>query len=72
MLAGIAPGSHVYFVHSYYVVPTDPSVVVAASHHGSEFVAMIAKGNLAATQFHPEKSQKIGLQLLKNFAEIGQ
>ena len=71
VLTGIAPGSHVYFVHSYYVVPTDASVIAATSNHGSEFVAMIAKGNLAATQFHPEKSQKIGLHLLKNFAEMG-
>ena len=70
VLTGIAPGSHVYFVHSYHVVPTDPSVIAATSQHGNEFVAMIAKGNLAATQFHPEKSQKIGLQLLKNFAEM--
>jgi len=71
MLSGIAPGSHVYFVHSYHVVPSDPSLIAATSHHGSEFVAMIAKGNLTATQFHPEKSQKVGLQLLKNFAEMG-
>ncbi len=72
MLAGIAPGSHVYFVHSYYIVPTDSTVIAATSHHGSEFVAMIAQGNLAATQFHPEKSQKVGLQLLQNFAAMGQ
>lgn len=71
MLSGITPGSHVYFVHSYHVVPSDPSLIAATSHHGSEFVAMIAKGNLTATQFHPEKSQKVGLQLLKNFAEMG-
>lgn len=71
MLSGVAPGSHVYFVHSYHVVPSDPSLIAATSHHGSEFVAMIAKGNLTATQFHPEKSQKVGLQLLKNFAEMG-
>jgi imidazole glycerol-phosphate synthase subunit HisH len=70
ILNGIAPGSHVYFVHSYHVVPHDPSVIAATSNHGGEFVAMIAKGNLTATQFHPEKSQKVGLQLLKNFAGL--
>ena len=68
ILKDVAPGSHVYFVHSYHVVPTDPSVIAATSDHGGPFVAMIAKGNLTATQFHPEKSQKVGLQLLKNFA----
>lgn len=70
MLSGIAPGAHVYFVHSYHVVPTDRSVIAATSDHGGEFVAMIARDNLAATQFHPEKSQKIGLQLLDNFARM--
>ena len=68
VLQGIEAGAHVYFVHSYHVVPTDRSVVAATSDHGGEFVAMIARGNLAATQFHPEKSQKVGLQLLQNFA----
>ncbi len=70
ILKNITPGSHVYFVHSYHVVPQDSSIIAATSNHGSEFVAMIARGNLTATQFHPEKSQKIGLQLLKNFAEM--
>ena len=70
ILKDVAPGSHVYFVHSYHVVPTDPRVIAATSDHGGPFVAMIAKGNLTATQFHPEKSQKVGLQLLKNFAGL--
>lgn len=70
ILDGIAPGAHVYFVHSYHVVPTDPSMIAATSDHGGSFVAMIAQGNLIATQFHPEKSQKVGLQLLKNFAGL--
>lgn len=65
---GVEPGAHVYFVHSYYVVPDDSSVVAATSDHGGPFVAAIARGNLTATQFHPEKSQKVGLQLLNNFA----
>lgn len=71
VLTGITPGSHVYFVHSYHVVPNDRSVVAATSDHGGEFVAMIALGNLVATQFHPEKSQKVGLRLLENFASAG-
>lgn len=68
LFQGVAAGSHVYFVHSYHVVPTDSSVIAATSDHGGPFVAAIARGNLVATQFHPEKSQKVGLQLLKNFA----
>lgn len=70
ILTGIDPGSHVYFVHSYHVVPTDPAVIAATCDHGGPFVAMIAQGNLTATQFHPEKSQAVGLQLLKNFAGL--
>ena len=70
VLKDIAPGSHFYFVHSYHVVPQDPGLIAATSHHGGDFVAMIALGNLTAAQFHPEKSQKVGLQLLKNFAEM--
>ena len=70
VLKDIAPGSHFYFVHSYHVVPQDSNLIAATSNHGGEFVAMIARGNLTAAQFHPEKSQKVGLQLLKNFAEM--
>lgn len=67
---GISDGSNVYFVHSYYVRPDDPSVVAATCSYGLEFCAAIRKDNVMATQFHPEKSQGIGLQMLKNFAEI--
>jgi len=70
LLNGLPEPASVYFVHSYYVVPRDPDVVAARSHHGVDFTAMIARGNLFATQFHPEKSQKVGLKLLSNFAEI--
>ncbi len=62
--------AHFYFVHSYQVVPTDTSIVIAESDHGGPFVAAIGRGNLWATQFHPEKSQKHGLQLLANFAAM--
>ena len=67
---GIADGSNVYFVHSYYVKPDDSTVVAATCNYGLEFCAAIRKDNVMATQFHPEKSQGIGLQMLKNFAEM--
>ncbi|MDD2500628.1 MAG: imidazole glycerol phosphate synthase subunit HisH [Geobacter sp.] len=67
---GIHDNSNVYFVHSYYVKPDDTSVVAATCSYGLEFCAAIRKDNLMATQFHPEKSQGIGLQMLKNFAEL--
>jgi glutamine amidotransferase len=70
LLAGIPPGAHVYFVHSYHVVPRDDSAIAARAFHGGPFVAMIARDNLFATQFHPEKSQRIGLKLLENFARL--
>lgn len=67
---GIAEGSDVYFVHSYYVQPDDPAVVAATCTYGQEFCAAIRRDNLVATQFHPEKSQAVGLAMLKNFAEM--
>jgi glutamine amidotransferase len=70
LFEGIANGSSVYFVHSYYVVPSDESVVAARSEHGGPFVAAVARENLFATQFHPEKSQTVGLRLLQNFASL--
>lgn len=63
----IDDGAHVYFVHSYHVVPTDPRVVVMSSEHGERFCAAIRKDNIFAVQFHPEKSQKVGLALLERF-----
>jgi len=66
----IPNGAYMYFVHSYYVKPEDESVIATTTNYGINFTSMIAKGNLFATQFHPEKSQKIGLQLLKNFGGI--
>ncbi len=67
---GVPEGSSVYFVHSYYVVPEDQSVIAARTEHGTRFVSAIARRNLFATQFHPEKSQSVGLRLLKNFASL--
>jgi glutamine amidotransferase len=70
LFTAIPPASYFYFVHSYYVVPDDESVVVGRSEYGPTFASVIQSGNMFATQFHPEKSQKVGLQLLKNFAEL--
>lgn len=65
---GIESGSNVYFVHSYYVKPDDSSVIATTTDYGIEFCSSIWKDNVVATQFHPEKSQGIGLRILKNFA----
>lgn len=70
LLEGIREGGHVYFVHSYHVSPKNDSVVATWTTHGERFVSMIAQGNLYATQFHPEKSQRVGLRLLENFARL--
>ena len=62
-----ANGLHAYFVHSYHYVPEDRSAVLAETNYGGPVTAMIAKGNVAGTQFHPEKSQALGLALIANF-----
>jgi glutamine amidotransferase len=64
---GIREGEFFYFVHSYYCAPDDESVVATKTPYGIDFVSSIKKGNLFACQFHPEKSQKVGLQVLQNF-----
>ncbi len=69
MLAGVADGAHVYFDHSYHAVPADPAIVALDSDHGIPITAAIRKDNLFACQFHPEKSQTVGLQILRNFVE---
>jgi len=70
LFEGIADGSNVYFVHSYYVKPEDESVVAASTNYGIDFCAAIWRDNIMATQFHPEKSQDKGLAMLKNFASM--
>jgi len=70
LMEGLKSGQHFYFVHSYYVVPADPEVSFGRCAYGHEFTAMIWRGNLFATQFHPEKSQAAGLTILKNFATL--
>jgi len=70
MLRGIPSGSYFYFVHSYYVVPDDPSVIACRTSYGIEFASGVGAGNLLAVQFHPEKSQVAGLALLSNFGNM--
>jgi glutamine amidotransferase len=69
-LDGISSGDYVYFVHSYYVVPKNPELVATTTDYGSPFVSSIATDHLFATQFHPEKSQEIGLRILSNFGAL--
>jgi glutamine amidotransferase len=69
-LAGIADGSHFYFVHSYVVEPVDSSAVVATTEHGLLFPSVVARDNLIATQFHPEKSAADGLAIYANFGRV--
>ena len=67
---GIEDGEYFYFVHSYHVVPRDEGVISSLTDYGTDFVSAIEKDNLWAVQFHPEKSQKKGLQILRNFLEF--
>ncbi len=68
-LRGIADGAYAYFVHSYYVETDDPALVASTTPYGVSFVSSVARGSLFATQFHPEKSQDVGLKMLANFVE---
>ncbi|EAT16562.1 imidazole glycerol phosphate synthase subunit HisH [Desulfuromonas acetoxidans] len=70
LFKGVAQDSFVYFVHSYYVQPEDSTVVAATTDYGIEFCSAICRDNVMATQFHPEKSQQVGLTMLKNFGEL--
>ena len=67
LLAGLAPGAHAYFVHSYHLRLTQDADLVASTDYGGALAAVVARGNLAGTQFHPEKSQAAGLRLIGNF-----
>lgn len=70
LLKGIADGSYFYFVHSYYVAPADAGIVSTLTDYDGEFCSMIWSDNIFATQFHPEKSQKKGLHIFKNFVNL--
>lgn len=70
VLDEVDDGDHFYFVHSHYVRPADPDVVAMTCDYGETFVAAVAKNGLLATQFHPEKSQGVGLKLMKGFLSM--
>ena len=66
----IKDGSFVYFAHSYYPMPKEQAVIAATCDYGNEFTAAVSKNNLYGVQFHPEKSQKVGLKILENFVKL--
>lgn len=70
LFQGIPDKSYFYFVNSYYCVPEDESIVLAVSKYGEEFPSIVGKDNIIATQFHPEKSGKVGFRFLKNFTKV--
>ncbi len=67
---GIDPGSYVYFVHSFFPRPEDPSLIATETDYGDTYASSVWRGNIFATQFHPEKSQRVGLRILANFVGI--
>jgi imidazole glycerol-phosphate synthase subunit HisH len=69
---GIDEGGYVYFVHSFYPEPADPNIIASETTYGEPFASAVWKDNVYATQFHPEKSQKVGLQILKNFISLAE
>ncbi len=68
VLAGVPEGADVYFVHSYFAVPRDAGIIAAETDHGGLFTSAIWHENVFATQFHPEKSQQVGLEIIRGFA----
>lgn len=69
-LEGVSSGDYVYFVHSFYVVPDDSLIIATTTDYGESFVSSIATESLFACQFHPEKSQELGLRILANFGRF--
>lgn len=69
LLAGLGPDPHAYFTHSYAFTPQDPADIAATTDYGAPFTSAVARGNIFGTQFHPEMSQRVGLQLLANFLQ---
>jgi glutamine amidotransferase len=72
LLRGLSMGSYAYFVHSYYVTPRDEAVVLATTDYGLDYASVVACGKVFGVQFHPEKSQEVGLRILGNFLGIVQ
>lgn len=69
LFQGVEPSANVYFCHSYFVVPEEKTVTASVTGYGIEFTSSVWRGNLFGVQFHPEKSQKVGLRILRNFSE---
>jgi glutamine amidotransferase len=70
LLAGLDQGNYVYFNHGYYCVPQNTAHILATATYGSQFAAAVQRENIYGVQFHPEKSQRIGLKIIRNFVEI--
>lgn len=70
LFAGVPEGSYVYFVHSYYLQAQDPQIVRATTEYGVTIHASVEQGNVFACQFHPEKSERVGMQILRNFIAV--
>ena len=70
LLEGVDDGSYAYFVHSYYVVPADPEIVLTTTDYEIDYASIIGQGNVFGIQFHPEKSQSVGMRILRNFKAI--
>jgi imidazole glycerol-phosphate synthase subunit HisH len=70
LFAGVAPGRDFFFVHSFALRPTDQSDVVATTPYAGGFVSAVRRGNVHGVQFHPEKSQRVGFQVLTNFLRL--
>jgi glutamine amidotransferase len=70
LMSGLGAEARFYFVHTYHVICDDPGDVVASTEYGYSFPAVLGRGNIMSAQFHPEKSHKFGMRLLKNFAEL--
>ena len=70
LFRGVPDGSYVYFVHSFYPQPAESGIIATRTEYGEAFASSVWRDNVFATQFHPEKSQRVGLQLLKNFVEL--
>ena len=72
LVRDLTSGSYAYFVHSYAVYPDQREIVFATTDYGGPFASIVGRGNVCGLQFHPEKSQAVGLKLLKNFLEMGE
>jgi len=70
LLEGVADGSYAYFVHSYYVAPADPKIILATTDYGIDYASIVGRDNVFGIQFHPEKSQAVGLGILRNFTAL--